>query len=258
MMSKVPSIGPMPAVGLGTWKLSGKQCEDSVRTAIEMGYRHIDTADYYGNHIAIGKAIKDIPREELFIVTKIVGGESNPTNACKRFLEELQTSYLDLLLIHWPTSSKHTQEALQALLKLQQDQLIRHIGVSNFTLEQLKELQDFEFPILTNQIELHPYLQQSELTHYCQDRGIIVTAYTPLQRGQIDACSPLQELSSKHNKTAAQVALRWLFQLNIVSIPKATTREHLRENIEIFDFELTDEEMQTIAALEREQKFCFD
>lgn len=255
MTSKIPSIGPMPAVGIGTWKLSGQQCEDSVRVALELGYRHIDTADYYSNHIAIGKAIKDVPREELFIVTKIVGGESAPENACRRFLEELQTSYLDLLLVHWPTSSKHSEAALQAMTELKQNKLVRHIGVSNFTVEHLKEVHAFHSSILTNQIELHPYLQQNELTQYCQDQDIIVTSYTPLQRGQIDACRELQEMGARHSKTPAQVTLRWLWQRNIVSIPKATTRKHLQENIDIFDFELSEEEMQMIRALDREQKF---
>lgn len=257
-MNKIPFIGPMPAVGLGTWKLSGEKCEESVRTALELGYRHIDTADYYNNHTAIGKAIKSVPRDELFLVTKIVGGESDPLHACKRFLNELQTSYLDVLLIHWPTSRVHSKTALEAMINLKRSKLVRHIGVSNFTVENLEELDALQDSILTNQIELQPYLQENKLTQYCQGRNIIVTAYTPLQQGHIDACQQLQEICSKYNKTAAQIALRWLWQRNIVSIPKATTREHLQENIAIFDFALTADDMKAIAALERQQKFCFD
>lgn len=253
MAISIPNIGVMPAVGLGTWRLAGRECEQTVKIALELGYRHLDTADLYNNHAAVGLAIKGFPREQLFLVSKLNTTELQPKNilkACQRLLQELDTPYLDLLLIHWPADDTPAEQTLTAMVELQQQQLIRHLGVSNFMLPQLKEIEKQHFPILTNQIEIHPYLQETALTAYCQKHGMSVTAYRPIQKGEV-ACEPLlNAIGAHHHKTPVQVVLRWLFQRGIVSIPKASSKAHLQENIAIFDFSLAPAEMQAIASLE--------
>src|SRR5262249_17476644 len=154
------------------------------------------TADYYGNHKAIGKAIQAYPREELFLVTKLIGGEINPERACYRFFEEVMTPYIDLLFIHWPSSEKTSQETLETMTELQNQGLIRYLGVSNFSEEMLKKLKE-PFALLTNQVEVHPYLQRKELVRFCQANDILVTAYTPLQRGAIDQEEVLNHIGQR-------------------------------------------------------------
>jgi 2,5-diketo-D-gluconate reductase B len=258
MKTSFPNIGPMPAIGLGTWKLSGSECTQSIRDALELGYRHIDTADMYQNHAAIAKGIKGFPREQLYIVSKIVEESLDPVNVastCERLLKELETHYLDLLLIHWPSTSIPAQQTLNEMLKLKNRGLIRDIGVSNFMLPDLQEIENQHFPILANQIELHPYLQENELVKYCQKHKIIVVAYRPIQRAEVNQEILLQKLGNKYGKTPVQITLRWLFQRNIVSIPKATSKEHLKENLEIFDFSLSNDEMKAIRALHINKRF---
>ncbi len=255
---QVPKIGVMPALGIGTWRLSGRECEQSIKWALELGYRHIDTAAVYANHEAIAPAIKGFPREELFVVSKIIYEDlhhNNVQQACERILKELGTPYLDVLLIHWPSAEVAPETTLAAMMKLKEKQLIRHLGVSNFMIADLEKLEKKHFPILTNQIELHPYLQEESLTQYCQQNGMIVTAYRPIQKGEVDREPLLQTIGAKYKKTPVQVTLRWLFQRNIVSIPKASSKEHLLENISIFDFVLTQEEMQAIAQLEAGRRY---
>ncbi len=258
MASVIPLIGPIPALGLGTWPLSGKQCEKVVRSALELGYRHFDTASYYANHAEIGRAIKGFPRQELFLVSKIIFDELNPTHvrgAFLRILEELQTSYLDLLLIHWPSETIPAEDTLVEMAKLKNDKLIRHIGVSNFMIHHLQHLEKRNFPLLTNQIELHPYLQEEMLVTYCQQKGIIVTAYRPILKGDVNQEPVLQKIAAHHNKTPVQVTLRWIYERNIVAIPKASSENHLRENLAIFDFSLAEAEMRQIATLDRCKRY---
>lgn len=257
-MKTIPNIGNIPAIGLGTWKLTGKQCTEAVKRALEIGYRHIDTAHVYYNHAAIGEAIQHFPREQLFLVSKITEEDLDPKRvafACERGLKELKTPYLDLLLIHWPSETIPAEKTLQAMLKLKERGLVRQIGVSNFMLSDLNQIEGYKLPILCNQIELHPYLQESKLVEYCQARQIIIVAYRPIQRATVTDDRLLNQLGIKHAKTAIQVTLRWLYQRNIVSIPKATSLKHLQENIDIFDFELSDEEMQAIAKLNQDTRF---
>lgn len=261
MPKNIPDIGPIPAIGLGTWRLFGAECEQSVKLALQLGYRHIDTADYYDNHVAIGHAIKGFPREELFLVTKILGQDLHPNHVrknCNRFLQELNTPYLDLLLIHWPSPDVPAEQTLEAMVKLIDQQLVRYIGVSNFTIAHLQEIEKRRFPILTNQIELHPQLQEIALVDYCQQKGIIVTAYRPILKGDVNKQPLLNELGAKYKKTPIQITLRWIFQRNIVSIPKASSKEHLQENIAIFDFSLSKEEMKAIASLDIGKRYVND
>lgn len=258
MKNTIPNIGPMPSIGLGTWKLSGPECTRSVKLALDLGYRHIDTAQVYNNHTEIAEALLGFPREQLFLVSKIIEQDLHPervASTCECCLQELKTPYLDLLLIHWPSKTIPAASTLEAMLKLKERGLIRHMGISNFRLSDLQEIENRQFPLLANQIELHPYLQENELVDYCQQHEVIVVSYHPIQRAQVIQEPTLQQLGEKHAKTPVQITLRWLFQKNIVSIPKSTSREHLTENLDIFDFSLSEEEMQAIAKLNANKRF---
>jgi 2,5-diketo-D-gluconate reductase B len=254
----IPTIGPMPALGLGTWRLSGPACTQSVKLALDLGYRHIDTAQVYHNHEAIAEGIQGFPREQLYLVSKIIEDDLRPNRvlaACERCLSELKTPYLDLLLIHWPSDTIPSEETLASMVLLKERGLVKNIGVSNYMISHLQPLENHHFPILANQIEMHPYLQEDQLVRYCQQHNIIVVAYRPIQRAEVMKERMLQEYGEKYQKTPIQITLRWLFQKNVVSIPKATSLEHLKANLEIFDFSLSDKEMKSIANLNINQRF---
>lgn len=249
----------LPSIGLGTWKLTGKECEKIVHQALELGYRHIDTADMYGNHRAVGSAIKSFPREQLFLASKISPTELLPSQvyqAVPRFLEELQVSYLDLLLIHWPNADVNMVDTLKAMVSLQEKGMIRYIGVSNFVRFHLKELEPYHFPIVTDQIEMHPYLQRRPLVETCKRMGIEVTAYRPLAKGAFEQDATMQKIGKKYGKTPSQVALKWLIQQDIAVIPKAANLQHLKDNIDIFDFNLDDDDMRKIDDLDSGKRYC--
>lgn len=247
----------IPAMGLGTWKMRGKECVESVRSALDMGYRHIDTARMYGNEEEVGKAVKNsgIDREDIFITTKI-----QPSNLDHDSLKEntddslrrLQTDYVDLLLIHWPNEAIPVQESLRAMHELKGDGKIKQIGVSNFTVDLLEEAIDVAPDIVCNQVEMHPYLKQKELVDFCQENDLILTAYSPLARGDTIGDEVLGEIGEKHNKTEAQVALRWLIQQeNVVAIPKASREKHRKENLGVLGFELDGEDMRKISVIKK-------
>lgn len=246
-----------PLIGLGTWKLRGKECEESVKEALSLGYRHIDTADVYENHIEVGEAIASFPREELFLTSKLWDYDlKDPAKAVLRFLKELNTPYLDLLLIHWPFKDHNLVNALMEMNKLRESGVIRNIGISNFVISHLEMLDPYHLPIFTNQIEMHPYLQRKELVKECLKRGIKVTAYRPLAEGAFEKDPVMVKIGQKHKKTASQVALRWLTQQNIVAIPKAAKLQHLKDNLQILDFELDPQDFKDIETLDRGQRYC--
>jgi 2,5-diketo-D-gluconate reductase B len=250
MPKDIPQINGMPVLGLGTWDLLGDTCTNSVKMALDLGYRHIDTADVYHNHQAIANAIQDFPREQLYIVTKIAEDNLRPSRilqTCERFLRELKTPYIDQLLIHWPILRLPPAHSLEEMFKLQQRGLVRHIGVSNFGVELLQGLE--HFPLFANQIELSPYLPQQALANYCQSHGIAVVAYSPIKEVRKAPDPLLTSIAKNYGKTPIQVSLRWIIQLQMAVIPKATSFEHLQENMNIFDFSLSDEEMQKISNL---------
>ncbi|MES2200470.1 MAG: aldo/keto reductase [Chlamydiota bacterium] len=249
----------MPLIGLGTWKLYDEECEKTVNTALDLGYRHIDTADEYKNHKAIGKAIKSFPREDLYLTTKVAVHDLLPSQvneAVPRFLKELQTDYIDLLLIHWPNPDVDLVKTLEAMLLFQKQGLVKSIGISNFVRFHLEMLEPHQFPILTNQIELHPYLQRKALVALCKKMGITVTAYRPLAKGAFEKDPTLQKIGKLHGKSASQVALRWLIQQDIAAIPKAATLRHMKDNLDIFDFSLSESEMLQIEKLDQGKRFC--
>ena len=249
----------IPLLGLGTWRLAGEECERAIAEAYELGYRHIDTADVYKNHDAVGRAIRKLPRREIFLATKIGFQDLAPAKIAEsipRYLDELQVEYIDLLLIHWPNPELDMADALREMTASKEKRIVRSIGVSNFVRSHLDALGPRHFPIATNQIELHPYLQRRELADCCKKWGIGITAYRPLAKGAFENDPVLTEIGAKHGKSASQTALRWLVQQDIAAIPKASSLKHLRENAEIFDFSLSPKEMERIHALDSGKRFC--
>jgi len=247
----------IPALGLGTYRLRGQTCTETVRQALELGYRHIDTAEYYENQAAIGQALADtaVSRDELFITTKVwrtnLSYEETKQSA-RASREKLGLDTIDLLLIHWPSRSVPIEETIEAMNELQSEGVVRHIGVSNFSVEQLANAREASgTPICTNQVEYNPYTDQSDVLEYCIDHDIMLTAYSPLAKGRIDDDTTLSTIGDRYGKSPAQVALRWLVQQpQVAAIPKASSRTHLQANLSIFDFELTDEEMTQIFDLQ--------
>lgn len=249
----------IPVIGLGTWKLRGEECERVVREAIELGYRHIDTADAYENHREIGKAIGPSARPQIFITSKLWMDQLEPKGVegtLNRFLEELRTDYLDLLLIHWPNPAVNLAETLQAMAAVQKKGLVRFIGVSNFVRSNLEALRPFHFPIYNNQIELHPYFQRRLLVEKCKEMKIKVTAYRPLGKGAFEEDAVIQKIGKNVGKSPSQVVLRWMIQHEFIAIPKASSEQHLKENINIFDFQLSDHEMELIDGLDHGVRYC--
>lgn len=243
----------VPKLGFGTWQIRGEDCYASVRDALDLGYRHIDTAQAYGNEDRVGEAIRDseIDRDEVFLTTKIWKdslASEDVRRTTTESLRKLKTEYVDLLLIHWPVDDVPLEETLDAMIELREQRKVRHIGVSNFT-EKLVEGALQHAPIACNQVEYHPYLDQSNLVEQAADNGMMLTAYSPLGRGKVLGDEDLLEIGSRHGKSPVQVALRWLIQQPpVVAIPKAGTAAHRRANFDIFDFELSEDEMETISA----------
>ncbi|HEY0738325.1 MAG TPA: aldo/keto reductase [Herpetosiphonaceae bacterium] len=257
----------IPQVGLGVFQTKeGAEVEHAVSAALEAGYRMIDTAAIYGNEVGVGRAIKasGIPREEIFITTKLWNANHAFDDALRAFdesLDKLDCGYIDLYLIHWPLpmEGKFT-EAWRALEQIYASQRTRAIGVSNFKPHHLKDLlQSAEVVPAVNQIELHPFLQQRETRDYCAEHGIIVESYSPLmQAGEALEHPVIAGLAEKHGKSPAQVILRWHVQSGFIVIPKSIRAERIQENIAIFDFELSDSDMQAIAGMDRGQRIGAD
>ncbi|GGD02759.1 glyoxal reductase [Thalassobacillus devorans] len=246
----------MPWVGLGVYKMEdGQEVVDSVKNALEIGYRHIDTASFYKNEEGVGQAIKesDVPREELFVTTKVWNDEQgyeDTLEAFDRSLHKLGLEYLDLYLIHWPVPGKFV-DTWKALEKLYKDGKVKAIGVSNFLPHHLEEvMKDAEETPMVNQIELHPALHQQQTREFCEANEIQVVAWSPLARAKYFDAPVLKELSEKYDKTPAQIILRWDYQSGIVTIPKSVKEERQQENADIFDFELTEEEIKRIDELD--------
>jgi 2,5-diketo-D-gluconate reductase B len=252
----------VPEIGLGTYKLYGRDCYQTVRSALDIGYTHIDTAQMYKNEKEIGEAMRKsgLNREDLFLTTKIWHTNLEHDDVLQTVedsLKEFDTPYVDLLLIHWPNNKISLEKTFEAMLILRDQGKALNIGVSNFTLSMMKyALEELRVPLLCNQVEFHPYLGQFDLLDYSYEKEFLVTAYSPLAKGDVSENQTLIEIGNKHGKTAAQVALRWLIeQENVVAIPKASSESHLRENIDIVDFALTDEQFETIDNLDKSMRY---
>lgn len=249
----------MPWFGLGVFKVEeGPELVNAVQTAIRHGYRSIDTAAIYGNEEGVGQGIRQglkeagIKREELFVTSKVWNADLGYESTRKAFelsLKKLGLEYLDLYLIHWPVAGKY-KEAWRALEQLYKEGRIKAIGVSNFQIHHLQDLmQDAEIKPMINQVEFHPRLTQTELRAFCKEQGIQVEAWSPLMQGQLLDHPGLKEIANRHKKSIAQVILRWDLQHGVVTIPKSTKEQRIKENADIFDFELTAEDMQLIDAM---------
>ncbi|WP_339323628.1 aldo/keto reductase [Paenibacillus sp. FSL W8-0194] len=254
----------MPWFGLGVYKVQeGQEVVDSVKTAIAHGYRSIDTAALYGNEEGVGQAVREsgVPREELFITTKVWNSDQGYESTLKAFetsINKLGLDYVDLYLVHWPVKGKY-KDTWRALEKLQQDGKVRSIGVSNFHIHHLEDLmKDASVKPAVNQVELHPLLNQAELREYCKSQGIQIEAWAPLAQGHLLDNEVLNTIGAKYGKSTAQVILRWDIQNEIVTIPKSVNPKRIVENADIFDFELTADEMEQINGLNENRRFGAD
>jgi diketogulonate reductase-like aldo/keto reductase len=246
----------VPSLGLGTYRLTGSACVRAVGLALSMGYRHLDTAQMYGNEAEVGRGIGDpgVDREEIFLTTKVWPSDfarDRVIRKTRESLKKLRTGYVDLLLMHWPGDSVPLAETLGAMRELQEEGGVLHIGVSNFSPSLVDEAA-VHAEIFCNQVQYHPYRSQDALLEQAQEMDYLLTAYTPLSRGGVQRDTTLREIGETHGKTATQATLRWLLQQEkVCAIPKATGEEHLKENLDVFDFELSDEEMGRISSLSR-------
>jgi len=246
----------IPALGFGTWELSTREAEEGTRHALELGYRHIDTAQMYQNEEGVGRGIREsrVSREEVFLTTKVWFDELTPDQVRQNIEERLRlldTEYVDLLLIHWPNPRVELEQTLRTFFELQEEGKIRYPGVANFPPDLMEEALE-EGPLLTDQVEYHPYLDQPTLREMAVERDFMLTAYSPLAHGRAVNDQTLQQIGSDHGKTPSQVALRWLIQQrNVSAIPRSSDPEHREENFDIWDFELSDEQMQRVWDLDR-------
>lgn len=253
-----------PQIGLGTWDLRGDECVKIVKRALELGYKHIDTAYFYNNHAAIGKAIQGVDRETIYITSKLAIQEQvDPNNieltvqkACHSALSDLKTDYLDLYLIHNPNRSYPLNAIFEAMLNLIQQKKVRAVGVSNYTIHHLQDLLQSHNHPFANQVEFHPYLNQQALLDYCQKHDIELISYRPFGKGKLLHEVAFETLAATYNKSPAQIILRWLLQKGIPSIPKASSEQHLKDNITIFDFSLSENDMLTLDNLNQNKRFC--
>jgi 2,5-diketo-D-gluconate reductase A len=251
----------IPQLGFGVFQVPSEDTEQTVSIALETGYRHIDTAAAYRNEAQVGQAIaaSGLARADLFITTKLWNNDQGRDTALRAFeqsLEKLGGGYVDLYLIHWPAPAKgRFAETWEAFTELKEDGRARSIGVSNFRVEDLETIiETTGVTPAVNQIELHPRLQQTELRRFHAEHGILTEAWSPLAQGQFLDDPAIVEIASAHDRTAAQVVLRWHIQLGNIIFPKSVTPERIRENFQLFDFALSDEEMRTIEGLDADER----
>ncbi len=253
----------MPGFGLGCFKALGDEIYNAVRWAVDAGYRMVDTATFYDNEKDVGRGVREcgVSREEVFVVSKMwPTSYDNPQKGLELSLKELDTEYMDLYLLHWPgTNETLRYKAWETLLEYREKGRIRAAGVSNFTVEHLEGLiREFGDALAVNQVELHPWNPQRELSAYCREQGIAVTAWGPISRGHIAEVPLMDELGKKYGKSPVQITLRWHLQKENVIIPKSSNKGRIQANSQIFDFSLNDEDMARIDSLESGRHFGFD
>jgi 2,5-diketo-D-gluconate reductase B len=242
----------IPAIGLGTWELRGRTCARLVEQAMRLGYRHIDTAQVYENEREVGEGLRAsrIRRDDVFVTTKVWTNHFAPHDlerSTKESLTKLRLTEVDLLLLHWPNPQVPLAETLGALAHVKKLGMARHIGVSNFTVALIDEaVAACPEPLVCDQVEYHPYLDQIKVREACARHGMALVAYSPVARGRIKNDATLARIGRVHGKTTAQICLRWLVQQNVSAIPRTSRIERLSENIDIFDFALSEEEMAEI------------
>ncbi|GAB3410878.1 aldo/keto reductase [Haloparvum alkalitolerans] len=257
----VPTLGGMPMLGYGTWKLEDPAaCVDAVETALEMGYRHVDTAQAYGNESEVGDAIANshVDREEVFLATKVwidnLAGEDVVETAYDS-LEKLGTDHVDLLYVHWPSRSYDAAETLAAFDDLVDEGVTDRIGVSNFEPDQLAEACELtDAPIFAHQFECHPLLPQQHLLDACEEHDVHPVAYSPLARGSVLDVPEVADVAAKHEATPAQVSLAWLRQRGVTAIPKAASEGHIRDNWGSLAVRLDDDDMAKLSSIDRTER----
>jgi diketogulonate reductase-like aldo/keto reductase len=243
----------IPALGLGTWPMRSRSCTNSVAEALALGYRHIDTAQMYGNEAEVGAGVRasGVPRDEIFITTKVERENASARHMPKTVeasVRKLGLGPIDLLLIHWPNYRVPVAETVECLSEMKRRGLTRHIGVSNYSVDLVDEaVRTSPEPIVANQIEYHPFIDRSDVLAANRRHGLATVAYSPIARGRVAGNRVIEEIAAAHGKTAAQVTLRWLIQQpDVIAIPKSSRSERLKENLAIFDFSLSDDEMARI------------
>lgn len=251
----------IPVIGFGTWNIGGDICARAVEEALKVGYRHIDAAAGYKNEDIVGGAIKasGVPRAELFITTKVAPenlADDDFQRSAEKSVEELGVDQVDLLLIHWPSKTLKLADTIRSLNKAKERGLTRHIGVSNFTTKHLEEAWAVtDAPLVTNQCEYHPYLNQDKVLKACRDKGMFFTAFSPLAREAVLSDPVIGEIATRHGKTPAQVILRWDVQQDrVVAIPKSSNPERIASNFDVFGFSLSDDEMAAISRLSQTKR----
>jgi diketogulonate reductase-like aldo/keto reductase len=244
----------IPQLGFGTWQMTGEECAAAVETALQAGYRHLDTADRYGNHtdVAAGMKRTGLPREDIYLTTKIFPGDFTADRVHAKideYLQELETDYIDLLLLHWPDHSVPISETLQALDEAKTTGKIRSYGVSNFTENHMADALDTGYEFVVNQVEMHPGFPQHKIRSFCRDNGIVVTAYSPLGRGEAVDLELIKTLAEKYEKTPGQIILNWLLSIDVVTVPKSANPDRIKENLAAADFTLDPADVDAIDAL---------
>ncbi len=246
----------IPVIGFGTWQLEGRDARDGVITAIEAGYRHIDTAQKYGNEGMVGEGLKDaqLPREDVFLTTKVWienFRDGDLQRSARESLDRLQTDHVDLLLLHWPNEDVPMNETFAALADAREQGLTRHIGVSNFTTSLLAKARDLcPVPLIVNQVEYHPFIDQTAVFEATQAADMALTAYSPLAQGDVFDNPVIKQIADRHGKSPGQVVMRWFIQQpGVIAIPRSTSAEHIRDNNDVHDFALEPAEMARISSL---------
>jgi diketogulonate reductase-like aldo/keto reductase len=256
MMHVVEAHGArIPTIGLGTMTLKDEVCVQAVKTALQLGYRHIDTAAFYGNEKETGEGLRQsgIKREEVFVTTKVRENNLTPDNfqrSLDQSLANLQLPYVDLLLIHWNNPEVPFEMSIGSLCRAKKEGKAKHVGVANFTTTMLDAAWAVTSePLVCNQIEMHPFINQDKVLATSRKHGMAVVAYCPIARGKVPGAQALERIGKAHGKTSAQVSLRYLVQMGVAAIPRTATPEHLKQNLDVFDFKLSDGEMAELKKL---------
>jgi len=252
----LPSGDDLPQLGFGTWQLDGDTVRDGVHTAMDAGYTHVDTAEGYHNEGKIGDALEEYDRENVFLTSKVLPKHLNYDSlieACEDSLDRLGTDYLDLYLIHWPNPAVSLRESLDAMAALHGRGLVRNVGVSNFSAYQLSCAQHIaDVPIAVNQIEFHPWFQRPDLVEYCRETDVVVEAAAPLARTEIFEDEVVQSLAEEYDRSIPQIVLKWAIERDIVVLPKSSSAAHIRDNADLFDWSMTDDDLEALDDRDRD------
>jgi len=252
----LPSGDELPAVGIGTWNIGGETVKQSVRAALDAGYTHVDTAEGYHNEREIGEVLADYDRDDVFLTSKVLPKHldyDSLVESCEASLDRLGTDYLDLYLIHWPNPAVSLRESLHAMATLHDRGLVRNVGVSNFSAYQLSCAHHVsDVPIAVNQIEFHPWFQRPDLVDYCRETDTLVEAAAPLARTEIFADEVVRELADEYDRSPAQVVIKWALERDVVVLPKSSSPEHVRQNVEL-DWTMDDEDLRRLDERDRDQ-----